>query len=262
MEVEMGRQWSFLWALVSTNIKSSLSLRGSFFLQLVFMTINNLVFFSIWWIFFNRFPEVAGWSLREVEAMYGFTAGAFGLSVIFGGGVSELGRMIVDGELDSYLTQPKNVLLQTIASKSRASGWGDLITALVLLAMSGYLNWKTVPVIFVLLICSAFIFLSSFVIAQSLAFWLGPIQNLARQLSEFVITFSVYPQTIFPFFFKIVLFTIIPAGFIGFLPVEVMRNFGILSFIGTIAASSIYIGLALMVFQRGLRHYESGNRIG
>lgn len=214
---------TFLFALISTNIKSSLSLRTSFMLQLVFMILNNFVFFAIWWIFFQKFEDINGWTLSELKAMYGFTALSFGMTIVFCGGIGELSRKIVDGGLDAYLVQPKNALVQAIASQSRSAGWGDIISGGILVAWSGYLNWAHLPIILLLVLSATLVFISAGVIAHSLAFWLGPVEHLSRQLFEFVIAFSVYPQTIFPLLFKIFLFTVIPAGFIGYLPVEVLK---------------------------------------
>lgn len=229
---------------------------------MIFMTFNNLVFFCVWWIFFSKFKEINGWHLSELEAMYAFAAGSFGLVVIFGGGIFELSRKIIDGSLDPYLVQPKNILAYIIGSQSRASGWGDILTCIILFSMSGYLTGKNILLIIILLITAALIFLGAGIIAHSLAFWLGPVEQLSRQLFEFVLTFSVYPQTIFPFLFKIFLFTVLPAGFIGFLPVEVLRNFSWELLFFTIFSTIIYLLFASWVFSRGLKRYESGNRIG
>ncbi|MEZ4741564.1 MAG: ABC-2 family transporter protein [Bdellovibrionota bacterium] len=253
---------SFLVTLILTNIKSTISLRASFVLQSIFMAINNLIFFSMWWIFFGKFEDINGWRLSEIEAMYGFAAGSFGLAVIFGDGVREIARKIIDGSLDTYLVQPKNILIQAVVAKSNASGWGDLVTAIILLALSGYLTWKNLPIIIILHIAATLIFLSVGIISQSLAFWLGPIEHLAREIFEFVLTFSVYPQTIFPSAFKVLLFTVIPAGFVGYLPVEVVKNFSIPFLIVCVIAAAIYLLIAVYVFSVGLRRYESGNKIG
>lgn len=260
MGVEMN-YLNYIWSLLGVNFKSSLSLRVSFLTQMVFMAINNLVFFSIWWIFFGKFEEVGGWTLNEIEAMYGFAAGAYGLTVLFGGGVTEISRKIIDGELDAYLVQPKSVLLQLLMSRSRASGWGDILTALVLLFMSEYLTWTSWPLIGLLLVLAAAVFVSAGVIIQCLTFWIGPMEHLGRQLYEFVLTFSVYPQTIFPVAIKVVLFTLIPAGFIGFLPVEMVRTSNYTWVLYGVLGATIYLFLAVVIFTSGLRRYESGNRI-
>ena len=116
----------FLLALVATNLKSSFALRGAFWLQAIFMVANNALYFVFWWIFFARFEEVRGWGVEDMSALYGIVAFGFGAAVVFAGGVRELSRRVSNGDLDGYLTLPKNPLLHLVASRTAASGWGDM----------------------------------------------------------------------------------------------------------------------------------------
>jgi hypothetical protein len=47
---------------------------------------------------------------------------------------------------------------------------------------------------------------------------------------------------------------------IGFLPAEAVRAHSALLLIALVAAAVVYAGLALLVFNLGLRRYASGNR--
>ena len=58
------------------------------------------------------------------------------------------------------------------------------------------------------------------------------------------------------------LYTGLPAGFISFLPVELLREFSWPTFLAVLGATAVYAGLAFAVFAAGLRRYESGNRFG
>src|SRR5262245_62973044 len=95
----------FAAALVATNLRQSLALRGAFWLQAAFMVGNNLIFFTTWWIFFRRFDDVGGWHLADLATLFGTVAAGFGLCVVFAGGVRELARVIADGDLDALLLQ-------------------------------------------------------------------------------------------------------------------------------------------------------------
>ncbi|MCO5144193.1 MAG: ABC-2 family transporter protein [Oligoflexia bacterium] len=252
----------FFAKLVSLNIQAPMALRTSFLMQVIFMLLNNLVYFTVWWIFFTRFKEINGWGLAEIEAMYALTAASFGTALVFGAGARQIALKIVHGELDTYLVQPKNPLLHQVGSLSQPSGWGDMITATVLLYMSGYGTLVNIPMLLLFVFCGASFFLATAIIANSLAFWLGHVDQLARQILEFVITFSVYPQNIFPAGFKVILFTILPAGFISYLPIEILKSKNYLWIFGLVAACAFYLALAQFIFYRGLRRYESGNKIG
>jgi ABC-2 type transport system permease protein len=252
----------FLVALIATNLKASFALRGAFWLQVAFMALNNLIFFVMWWVFFDRFEEVRGWRLPDMLAIYGMIAGAFGIGVVFFAGSRELTRLIVEGDLDCFLGQPKDPLLQSVASKSQASGWGDIASAVLLLALSGYVTPVSALGALVGMVCGAIVFIATTVIIHSASFWLGNMDSLSRQVSEFMVLFSAYPKTVFSGALKVALYTIIPAGFIAYLPVELLRAPDPLVLAAVLASAVGYAALAAWIFRIGLRRYESGNRFG
>ncbi len=256
------RTLRFAAQLFATNLKASFALRAAFWLEAAAMLLNNVFYFSIWWIFFHRFEEIGGWHVSDVAALYGVVAGGFGLAVLLAGGVRDLSRQIIEGDLDSLLTQPKSPLLQAVGSRTLASGWGELCTCVLFLWISGLVTPATVPLAALAVVASGVVFTASGVLIHSLAFWLGRIENLARQLWEFLITFSLYPRPLFSGALKLMLFTVVPAGFIGFLPVELLRAFSWSGLAAALAGAVLYSVLAALVFAAGLRRYESGNRIG
>ena len=93
-----SRPLRFAAALVATNLRQSLALRGAFWLQATFMVANNLIFFTTWWIFFRRFQDVGGWRLEDLATLFGVVASGFGLCIVFAGGIRELARAIADGD--------------------------------------------------------------------------------------------------------------------------------------------------------------------
>lgn len=251
----------YLSSLVATNLTAPMALRATFMMQTIFMLVNNMLFFCIWWIFFAKFPEVNGWGIHEMEALYGITAGAFGLFAVLGSGARQIARKVFNGELDSILVQPKDPLVLQSASYSQPSGWGDIVTAVYLVAISGYAHGWNLLLIPGFIVSGAAIFWASVVIANSLAFWAGQIEHVAQQYFEHTITFSVYPQNIFPVYFKFVLFSILPAGFIAYLPVVILKDGDWVMLPVLLLAVLAYVLLARGVFSRGLRRYESGNRM-
>jgi ABC-2 type transport system permease protein len=252
----------FARALVATNLRASLALRGAFWLQAAFMVGNNLAFFTTWWILFARFREIGGWRLPDMMTLFGVVACGFGLSVVFCGGARRLAHAIVDGELDPLLVQPKPVLLQAVGSASTASGWGDMVSGVGMLYLAGRLEPATLPFVVLAIGVSGAVFTAVGVIFQSLAFWLGDVEQLARQLWEFTLAFALYPRPLFAGGISLLLYTVLPAGFVGYLPVELVRAPSPLLCLAAAGAAVGWCLLALVVFALGLRRYESGNRFG
>jgi ABC-2 type transport system permease protein len=115
-------------------------------------------------------------------------------------------------------------------------------------------------VFFILLsISAAATVLAVRILSGSLAFFLGNAQPLTEQWENAVLTFSTYPGGLFQGATKLVLFTLIPAAFISYLPVDAIRSLSF-SLLGLCWAGSLTIlTIAVAVFHFGLRRYESGN---
>jgi ABC-2 type transport system permease protein len=60
---------------------------------------------------------------------------------------------------------------------------------------------------------------------------------------------------------RFILFTIIPAALIGAVPAEFIRAFTWTTLAELLVAGGVLLALALAVFHRGLRRYESGSAI-
>lgn len=249
-------------SLFLTNLKSALALRLSFLLQVVFMMLNNVFFFVFWWLLFDRVPNLAGWQIQEVQLLFGISASGFGLAVGLAGGVRHLGRFIEDGSLDPILAQPKPTLLYALGMRSQASGFGDLLSGLGFLWLSGYVTPWNLLLLVPLVLASATVVVAAGVVFFSLGFWIGRSESFGRQLWEFVITFSLYPEPLFGGPVRLLLFTLLPAGFVSYLPVRILRDATALDAFTLLVGAVAYAVFAAWFFQRGLRRYASGSRFG
>lgn len=250
----------FAVALVSTTVRASFALRHAFWVSAGLMVVNNLLFFSTWWILLERFEQVEGWKLADIMCLFGISAAGYGVAVIFAGGLFDLARKVHDGELDTWLTQPKSVIVQALGSRTQMSGWGDLVSGAGMLALSGAVSWQSFPLVLIGVGCASATFVACGVAAHSIAFWLGRTHELSRALFEFTVTFSIYPPSLFGARLKWLLFTVLPAGFVSYLPVELLRAPSGSTLLACVIGTGAYVGAALWMFERGLRRYSSGSR--
>jgi ABC-2 type transport system permease protein len=250
----------FLRELVSRQLEASFALRGAFWMSALLMLVNDLIFFSTWWILMARFEHIGGWRLEDVMCLYAISAFGYGLCVIVAGGIHDLSRRIDDGDLDAFLTQPKSVLIQALVSRTNPSGWGDLTAAVGLLALSGRVHLHTLPALIIGVLCSFVTFVACGIVMHSLAFWFGRTQTLSRALWEFTLMFSLYPPVLFGTGIRFLLFTLLPAGLASYLPVELVRHPSLATLAAALGGSLAYALFAIALFERGLRRYASGNR--
>jgi ABC-2 type transport system permease protein len=255
-----GRTLRFAAALVAMSVRSAMAERGAFIMRAVLMAVNNAIFFTFWVVLLSRVPHVRGYELGDVAVLYGIVAVAHGLAVFVAGGIQLLARVIHDGELDALIAQPKPTLLYAVGLRSQPSGLGDIVSGLAMIALSGRVTLSGIPLVIAAGVAGALVLVATAVLLNSSAFWLGRTESASRQLYECTLMFSLYPDTLFTGQLRWILFTIIPAGFVGFLPAALIRAPSLGTLAAIAAGVGVYGALAIWVFQRGLRTYSGGSR--
>lgn len=255
------KELRFLLAVWKTNLLSVMEYRVSFLTQVIGMMLNDFMYFTIWIIFFQRFKDVRGWGIGDMYITYGVLASAFGLMSMLFGNALYLSEIINKGRLDYYLSLPRPVLLHTISSRMITSGIGDFTYGFVSYALSRTLTWDGLLRFVLATLLAAVIFTAFFILLQSLAFWLGMISNLVGLAFNALLTFGIYPITIFDNYAKLILFTVIPAALIGAVPAEFIVQFTWQSLAELLLGAAVFLFLAVTIFRIGLRRYESGSAI-
>ena len=250
----------FCVALFWTSLASAMAQRGAFLMQVGLMALNNAIFFSFWVVLFGRVSRIRGYALADVAVLYGVVAAGFGLSVVVAGGARQLARFIHEGELDALLAQPKPTLLYALGRRTVAPGLGDMGSGVAMIALSGVVHWSTIPVVIIAIVASAVVCIATGVIFNSVAFWLGQVETATRQLFDSLITFSLYPEPLFGGVMRFILFTVVPAGFVGYLPTRLIRTPSWTVLLELVLAALAYSLIAWQVFARGLRLYSAGSR--
>lgn len=255
------KEFRFLLALWKANLISAMEYRAAFLTQVIGMMLNNAVYFLFWVIFFDRFKQVRGWGLNDMLLLFGIVAAGFGLANFLFGNSQLLTEVISGGRLDYYLALPRPVLLHVIASRSNTSGLGDFLYGIITFFVAGQFDFGTLVRFAGCVLLSGLILLAFEVSVQSLAFWFGNSELLTSQAMNAMITFSLYPINLFEGGARFLLFTIVPAAFIGAVPAEFVRSFEWPLLGEMLLAAAVLTGLAITVFYRGLRRYESGSAI-
>jgi ABC-2 type transport system permease protein len=247
------------WDIKKLVLASAMSYRASFLVQVFGMFFNDGAWMLLWSIFFKSFPAVNGWGYHEMIILFAFGTMVYAFCGFPCDGVSELAKYIITGQLDVYLTGPKNVLWSVVISKSEISALGDGLFGFVLLFfVYGLAPLKIAWFLFVALL-AAVLFFDFMLILQSLAFWLGDIEDAAKRIVHMLLSFMMYPQSVFKGGLKFIMMTALPAFFMITVPTQFIMEFswayGAIFFASVIIAT---VG-ALWIFNKGLSRYESGN---
>ena len=248
---------NYLWQVIAA-IRTALADRTNFALQAAGMIVNNGFFLVLWLLFFAGFRSVGGWSRPDVALLIGMMMVIVGLAGAAFGGYRDMAAVIVRGEVDALLTQPRSVLARLLSREAIPSAFGDLATGLFVLAGFADLGWRQIPLLTVGLAAGLCIYVSVGVSFACMAFWTRGARSFARDLVEFVILFSSYPGSIFTGLDRLIIYSLLPAGFIVLTPVKLLRAPDLATFAVLAAATAGYVVLALGLFSVGLRRYQRG----
>ncbi len=257
----LRREIAFLAALWKANLQAAMEYRAAFLAQVVGMMLNNAVYFAIWVVFFDRFGEVRGWGIDDMVLLYAVVAVGFGLAAVLFGNAMTLADIVAGGGLDYYLALPRPVLLHLLANRSRYGGLGDVCYGLLTFGYFARGDLGALGRFALGATLSMVVFLAFMVLVQSLVFWMGSASQLGAQSTNALLTFALYPISLFDGTAKFVLFTILPAAFVGSVPAALVRAVTWPVLAQAAAAAAVLLALALAVFHRGLRRYESGSAV-
>lgn len=243
------------------NIMRDMTNRTTFLTNIVFMMLNNSTFIIQWLILFQFKDEIGGYTMEEVMVLWGLAASTFGFSNVIFYRAFQLTDLIINGKLDAYLVQPKNVLLSVITSGTSTSAIGDLLYGFVMAAI--FTNSIGEILLFALFVVTGGIIMTAFVIILgSFSFWIAKGDMLVSNFYSVLVNVSTYPEGIFKGFIKGILFTVIPTGFVVYLPIRVVFSFNIYYLGGILLFTAGITGVAFLLFYKGLKNYSSSNLMG
>ncbi len=255
----MIKTLSYLWSLMLANMSDHTNNPKRLFVMSFFMMIQNTMFFIIWILFFQSVGDLKGWQLPDYMRIISIFSSSFGFCMFFFYGVRNIAYWIQDGSLDAFITRPRAVLPALLMSASSPASLGDILYGPVIWLTLGGMPVSSLPWFLFLAMLSSVLLLSVLVIMYALAFWLKGSPRFPDQLFEMLLIFTGNILHGQPFALKAVAFTIIPAGFITYIPVQLTRAFDAALFALLIGAVVFYGALALFVFNAGLRRYVRGS---
>lgn len=262
MAARWRRALAYLPAYWVFNLHQLLAYRASLVMQVAAMFLNDGLWVAFWALYFQRFPVVNGWTVHDVLTLWAVVAFAFGLMSVLAGNAFLLPRLITTGQLDYFLALPKPVLPHVLVARMGAMAWGDVLFGLAVFFFLVPWTWDQALRFLLAGALAAAVFTGFGVITGSLAFFFGNSEQISQRLFEAMIHFATYPTGIFDTWVRVLLYTLVPAAFVGAVPVAVIRHFawGDLALLAAVAAA--VGGAAAWLFAAGLRRYESGNLMG
>lgn len=228
---------------------------------LVFIQSLQILFLGI---IFSQIPALNGWSFEEILFIYGFSLIAKSLDHLFTDNLWMVGyRIVRKGEFDKYLTRPINTLFHVIAENFCVDAFGDLLMCILLLSYSIPkldlpFHWYTIPLALVAVVFATLIYTSLKIMTSAIAFWTKASGHIIHML-YMTNDFSKYPVTIYNKAVQTIITYVIPFAFTAYYPASyfLTGENPLFCIGGTVIAGSVLFLIAVFVWNRGLRAYES-----
>jgi ABC-2 type transport system permease protein len=244
--------------------KARLAYQVDFILAVLTSFSATVASFGFLYILFHRVSSLQGWRFEELLFVYGFSLVCLGFFNVFSLNLYEFGeRYIMEGRFDHVLLRPLHSLFQVLFETFRIESFQEVITGLAAVIYSAQQLELRVGVleaaVFVVMVaCGVVIYLSIFILLTSISFWFEDRVGITPPVYN-MIPFGRYPTTIYNTFLQFLLSWIVPFAFASFYPTtfflerEEFRG----HFVLVPAVAAAFGGLALFVWSRGVKGYQS-----
>lgn len=249
---------------ISQELKRMMEYKGDFLVGIFGFLLNQFFNLMFLWIIFTRIPSLMGWKLEEIIFIYGFSLIPKGIDHLFFDNLWSIGYFTVrKGDFDKYLTRPVNTYFHVLVEKLQIDALGELIIGMALIVVilpQVAIQWSVEKIVLgmISIVFATFIYVGIKTITGAIAFWTktsGAVTNMFYMVNDF----SKYPVTIYNTAVRSFITYIVPFAFTAFYPAEFILtgknplfNTG-----GTVVAAVLLMIIGLIVWNRGLKAYES-----
>lgn len=231
--------------------------RVGFWTQMSAMALNDVAWIGFWVLFFHRVGSVRGWESGDVLLLLAILTSAGGVVLGLLANTRAIGRLAAQGELDAALALPVPPLAYLLVRRVEPVNIGDLAFGAVLFLLLGDLSPARVATYLLGVVVASAVLTGFLVTTGSLSFFVG--RNDIGELSfHSVILFASYPVDVFGGVGKVILYTAVPAAFMGAVPARLVESFDPVLAGVALGVAAVFALLGWGTFTLGLRRYASG----
>ena len=204
------------------DLKSKMSYRADFVISNIGMIVSNLVGFVTFYILFQNFPSINGWTMYEMLFLYGFSLVALTPVQCFFDNNWNLRYAVKTGDFIKYCFRPINIFFYYISEVFDVKGLGQLCFGVGTLVYAWShlaipVTAATVMQTLLFLFAASLFMIAIMNFAAATCFWIqnsGYIMVIMFRFKDF----AKYPASIFNSFFRIIFTFVIPIAFIAYYP--------------------------------------------
>jgi len=248
------------------NIAAQLQYRFNFIIFMLTVFAQPLTMILSFFIITEKFGTLGGWTFWQMSLIYGIWRLSHSISISFFQQAWNIGYYVRSGTFDSFLIKPLNPLYQLFCIQFQKIGIPHFISGVVIVSVSMTklaLSISAIDILylFIAVIAGAVIEMFMTLLMSSFSFWFINSRNLLDITLRIDYTLMQYPINIYNKAIKGLLTYIFPFAFMSFYPAQYFITNGdvispVFIYGGPIVAG-IVASLAILVFYKGIDHYES-----
>ncbi|MBN9391584.1 MAG: ABC-2 family transporter protein [Chloroflexi bacterium] len=254
--------------LIGAQLRSRLQYKANLVIESFAQFLITFIDFAGVAVLFHQFPALQGWNLSEVAFLYGTSAVSFTLAQLVVRGFEQFDKYIQMGELDRVLVRPVSPFIQILGVELSLNRLGRLAQGLLVLAIglggvTIHWDFAKVGLFVMMLVAGAIIFVAVFIIGAVTTIWTVSTVEFTNIFTNGGNYLTSFPMSIYQEWFRNFFIFIVPLGFINFLPTLLILDksgqSSLPSWLGwlTLPAALIFFGVALAIWNWGLRKYQS-----
>ncbi len=244
------------------DLKSKMSYRADFVISNIGMIVSNLVGFVTFYILFQNFPSINGWTMYEMLFLYGFSLIALTPVQCFFDNNWNLRYAVKTGDFIKYCFRPINIFFYYISEVFDVKGVGQLVFGLGTLVYAWShlaipITAATIAQTVLFLLAASLFMIAIMNFAAATCFWIqnsGYIMVIMFRFKDF----AKYPASIFNKVFKLIFTFVIPIAFIAYYPSLVVlrpENIPLLSWLSPLIGLAFFY-LSYRFWLLGARKYD------
>ena len=256
--------------LLSVRIRARLQYRVAFLLDLSAAALGTVMGFGTLALIFQRFGNIAGWTLGEVAFLYGIVDTAFGImDMVFSGfDPDTFGPMVQRGEFDQLLLRPVDITLQVLGSDIALRRLGRIAQGIVILGIALTLvdvRWTLAKIAYLPVVLASLVafFGGLFIIGSTTTFWTVQRVEVINIFTYGGTEMMAYPMHIYAKWMRRFFTYVIPAIFLNYYPAlyfldrpDPLRMPSFAPFLSPVVGFGT-LAAALAFWHFGIRHYTS-----
>ncbi|SEN47302.1 ABC transporter permease [Lihuaxuella thermophila] len=254
------------WILLSASIRARMQYKINFLLSAVANALIMVTEYILLAAILLRFDDIMGWRIHEIGVLYGISSASVSIYRLLAPEIHNFEKYMIDGEFDSLLIRPVSPLTLLITRNVDFSRLGGLTQGLLILLISCRglsLDFSSLMLLAfyipIAILSGCLISFALGLMTATLAFWTQRIKDFQAFTLYAPFNAANYPISIYPGWLKAVFFTVLPVGFMNYLPATYLLGKGgehIYLWISPVFAVIFFL-VSLKFWQFGIRFYHS-----